>query len=303
MIETGVLFDNIHSFHNLNLVLSHVDIAPATPKTNYVDVLGGDGSLDLTEAHGEVKYGNRTHTFTFTVHPSDTKTFDEKITQVSNALNGKNFSKITLDRDSAYYWQGRCIVDEHKQDKRLKQVVVSAIVKPYKLKQNKTVVSVYLGESPTKINADGTMTVSDIVQLNYGKYLLENPVSGTLDYVDVTFSGLLAVEMGSSSTEIYIVNNGKRYNYDLWNSDLYSVVDVETESDVFYVDLTNGRKTVCPTITCTDDNTVIVFGDITLTLDARTYKILDICLIEGSNILKVSGIGGTVTFTYQEGDL
>lgn len=218
MIETGVLFDNIHSFHDLNLVLSHVEIAPATPKTNYVDIPGGDGAADLTEAHGEVKYANRTHTFTFTVHPSDTKTFDEKITQVSNTLNGKNFSKITLDRDSAYYWQGRCIVDEHKQDKKLKQIVISATVKPYKLKQNVTIFTQAL-----------------------------------------------------TAAEKTII-------------------------------LMNDRKSVVPTIECTNENTVVKFGDVSQTLAAGAFKVLDICLIEGSNELKVSG-SGTIRFTYQEGAL
>ena len=218
MIETGVLFGNIHSFHDLNLVLSSVDIAPATPKDNYIDVPGGDGSLDLTEAHGEVKYKDRTLNFTFTVHPLDEKTFDEKITQVSNALNGRRFDKITLDRDSGYYWQGRCVVDEHKQDKRLKQIVISAIVKPYKLKQNVTVHT---------------------------------------------------CPLTTEETEILLMNS---------------------------------RKSVVPTIECTDANTVVVFGDITQTLGAGTFKILDVCLTEGGNLLKVSG-SGTITFTYQEGDL
>ena len=70
MIETGILFGNIHSFYDLNLILSAVDIEPAKPKTTYVDVPGGDGSLDLTEALGEVKYYDRTHKFTLTMNPA-----------------------------------------------------------------------------------------------------------------------------------------------------------------------------------------------------------------------------------------
>lgn len=139
MIETGVHFDNIHSFIDLNLILSKVEISPATPKTTYVDIPGGDGSLDLTEALGEVKYNTRDIKFTFTVHPQDRMTFDEKCTQVSNALNGKMCENITLDRDAEYYWQGRCTVNSYAQNKRLKQIVVSATVSPYKLKQNVTV--------------------------------------------------------------------------------------------------------------------------------------------------------------------
>ena len=56
MISKGISFDNIHSFYDLNLILSGVEITPAKPKTNYVDIVGGDGSIDMTEAHGDVKF-------------------------------------------------------------------------------------------------------------------------------------------------------------------------------------------------------------------------------------------------------
>lgn len=217
MIETGVLFGNIHSFHDLNLILAPFTPAPATPKTKYIDIDGADEPIDLTEAHGKLNYNTRDFKFTFTIHPSETMTFDEKVTQISNALNGKRCN-ITLDRDPEYYWQGRCTVSSYKQDKRIGQVVVNAKVNPYKLKQNPTVCSFAL----------------------------------TADEQTVT--------------------------------------------------LHNGRKSVVPTIECTDDNTVVIFGDITETLSAGTHKILDICFHEGRNVLKISGTG-TITITYQEGEL
>ena len=217
MIETGVKFGNIHSFYDLNLILAPFTPTPATPKTSYIDIQGGDGSLDLTEAHGETKYKDRDFSFTFTVNPSETMTFDEKVTQVSNALNGKRF-EIVLERDAAYYWQGRCIVNNYAQDKNLKQIVVKATVQPYKLKRNATVVPVALTGGEQIIN------------------------------------------------------------------------------------LKNGRKSVVPTIECTNDNTVVVFKDGTYTLNAGTHKILDVQLVEGSNVLKVTG-EGMITFNYQEGEL
>ena len=67
----GIQFNDIHSYYDLNLILSVVNIPPAQPKTNYVDLPGGEGSLDLTEALGEVKYNDRDCTFTFTMNPTD----------------------------------------------------------------------------------------------------------------------------------------------------------------------------------------------------------------------------------------
>ena len=68
------------------------------------------------------------------------------------------------------------------------------------------------------------------------------------------------------------------------------------------VTLTNDRKSVCPMITCTNDNTMVEFNGNTFTLNAGTHKVLNIMLLQGENVLKVSG-SGTITFTYQEGAL
>ena len=150
MKNKGVYFDNIHSYKDLNLILSPFTPTPAQPKTNYIEIPFGEGSLDLTEAHGEVKFNDREFVFTFTVNPSDEMTFDEKLTQVSNALNGRR-CRITLDRDSDFYWDGRCIVDQYLQNKRIKQIVIRAIVKPYKMKQEETIVVVDLSSTEKKI--------------------------------------------------------------------------------------------------------------------------------------------------------
>lgn len=216
MIETGVHFDDIHSFHDLNLILSAVKISPAKPKTNYIDIPGGDGSKDLTEAHGEVKYSDRDITFTFTVFPKDEMTFEERQTAVSNVLNGKR-CRITLDKDPYFYYQGRVTVDEYLQDRNLKQFTIKAVVRPYKWKQHETVAAF-----------DLTSAVQTVI-------------------------------------------------------------------------LHNSKKSVVPTIICTG-STRIVFGDTIHTLGEGTFKVLDICLVEGINTLQLSG-SGTVTFTYQEGDL
>jgi len=138
MIETGVYFGDVHSSLDLDLILSEVNIPPAEPKTNYIDVPGRDGSLDLTETHGLVKYKDRDCKFVFTVSPEDILTFEERKTHVSNTLNGRK-CKIILDKDPNYYYQGRLTVDEYLQDRNLLKIVVTARIAPYKLKQKITI--------------------------------------------------------------------------------------------------------------------------------------------------------------------
>lgn len=216
----GVYFGDIHSYNNLNLILSAVDIPPAKPKTNYVDIPGTDGSVDLTEANGEVKFYDRDCKFTFTMNPSGNLSdaaWEEKKTEVSNALNGRVF-KITLEKDSDFYYLGRCTVNGFLSNKRLRQIVVNAKVQPYKFMQTETVAEFELSEEEQTIN------------------------------------------------------------------------------------IVNSRKSVCPTIECTGDNTKITFGAVSLAVNAGTHKFLDIIFTEGVNTLKLSGTG-TITFKFQEGAL
>lgn len=139
MSMQGVKFNDIHSYYDLNLILSQCSISPAIPKTNYIEIPGADGSIDLTEALGEVKYNDRTGTLVFTVLPSDD--FEEKKSEISNLLNGVYFEKITLDKDPDFYYQGRCSINDWKCDKRIGKITVDLKLQPWKLKQETTVVT------------------------------------------------------------------------------------------------------------------------------------------------------------------
>lgn len=152
----GIYFDDIHSFKDLNLVLSKAVIPPATVKTKYIDIPGGDGSADLTEALGAIKYKDRECSFTFTVFPYED--FEQKKTYISNLLNGKR-CKITIDKDPEYYWVGRCKVNSYASDKNLHTLVVGATVSPYKLKTTETTVIIPAGESVARELTNGRKSV------------------------------------------------------------------------------------------------------------------------------------------------
>ena len=220
MIEKGVLFNKIHSFYDLDLILSAAQISAAAPKETYVDIPGADVSLDFTEALGEVKYNDRTINLVFAMNPNGNLSADAwewKKTEVCNALNGLA-CRITFDTDREYYWSGRCKVDDHASNKKVRMFSVTARVRPYKLKQAETSVSFTL--------ASTAQTVS----------------------------------------------------------------------------VMNGRKSVCPTITCSKANAKVVFNGATYTLSEGSHQYIDIRLVEGENKFTISG-SGTIAFTYQEGDL
>lgn len=132
----GTDFGGIHSHRDLNLIQQKVEVQPAEPKLNLVDVPGADGSKDLsTQPAGRVVYEDRTITWTFALYPGEK--WDAKHRQVSNALNGRE-CRITLGTDPDYYFQGRVAVKKYNIDRTLRQITVEAICRPWILKRMQT---------------------------------------------------------------------------------------------------------------------------------------------------------------------
>ena len=82
---------------------------------------------------------------------------------------------------------------------------------------------------------------------------------------------------------------------------LTKTVVTRTVSGAADITLTNGKKRAVPEITATAAMT-FVFGDGSWAKAAGTFVIPELELMEGSNRVTVTGTG-TVTFTWQEGDL
>lgn len=81
-----------------------------------------------------------------------------------------------------------------------------------------------------------------------------------------------------------------------------SVRTVAVSGGLVDVVLTNGGvKTLCPVITVSG-TVSITYNGVTTSLTAGSYKITDLRLTSGANVVRVSGTG-SVTFTYREADL
>ncbi len=128
----GTDFGGVHSYHDLHLVQATVEVEPAEPRLNFIDVPGADGAKDFSESPaGRVVFNTRQITWVFKLYPGDH--WATKYRQVSNALNGRA-CHITLDDDPDYYYVGRLAVDKHTADGILHTITVVATCQPYKLK-------------------------------------------------------------------------------------------------------------------------------------------------------------------------
>lgn len=176
MISRGITFNNFHSYRDLGLVLTDVDIPPAVPKTSYIDIPGKDEPLDTTESLGEVKYNPRDCKFTFVVRSNNEMTFEDKKTQVSNLLNGA-ICKIVLDADDRFYYYGRTSVNSYLKRGNLEQIVIGAKVQPYKLMLEETIISANIETEANIICANSRKSIVPTITTDADFILKFNDIS------------------------------------------------------------------------------------------------------------------------------
>lgn len=145
----GVRFGSYHSYDDFSMILTQKTIGTPSPKTETVDIPGGDGVLDLTDFFGDVKYNNRELSFEFsTIVPQSE--FMTLFSEVQNALHGQKM-QIILDDDSEHYYIGRITVSEWKAEKSIGKLTIDCDCEPYKYKMNETVVTRAVENTTTQI--------------------------------------------------------------------------------------------------------------------------------------------------------
>jgi phage-related protein len=173
----GIMFGNYHSWNDFQLILASKTIGTPSPKTETIDIPGGDGVLDLTEFFGYTKYGNRKLSFEFSsvVIPSD---FMSLFSMVQDALHGRKLP-IILDDDPGWQYTGRISVSEWKADRNIGKLTIDCDCDPYKYQIRPTVVTKAIS---------GTSTI-----------VLENSRKRVVPEVKVTSGSGLTVTFGSGS--------------------------------------------------------------------------------------------------------
>ena len=168
----GVKFGDYHSWNDFSLILSEKTIGTPPPKTEVIDIPGGDGVLDLTEFSGEVKYDNRSLEFVVSTKVPQSE-FMSLFSRVQNALHGQKM-RIVLDDDLEWFYVGRITVSEWKANKAIGRFTIDCDCEPYKTKINETVVVVDVSEETTVVLQNSkkrvvpTIDITGTVNLTYG---------------------------------------------------------------------------------------------------------------------------------------
>lgn len=105
--------------------------APPAVKTHYIDIPGGNGSLDLTESlTGYPVYENRKGSFTFRVM-NDYGYWADRYSEIMNHLHGKRMNAVLAD-DDRWFYRGRFTVDDWKSADTWSEITIGYEVEPFK---------------------------------------------------------------------------------------------------------------------------------------------------------------------------
>lgn len=135
----GIRFGSYHSFNDLRLILASKTIGTPSPKTETIDIPGGDGVLDLTEYFGDVKYENRPLSFVFSAIVPRSE-FPSLFSDVQNKLHGRKLPIID-DEDPDWVYTGRISVSEWKAEKNIGKLTIDCDCEPYKMQTRPTVIT------------------------------------------------------------------------------------------------------------------------------------------------------------------
>ena len=148
-MNESITFNGYDTRSDLGLVLvEKPDLDPPEVKTNLVEIPGGDGSVDLSEFSGDVRYGDRELKFSFLMQSRNPSDIEREKTDLLRKLHGKR-SDFTLSFDPGYTYNGRAAVTEFSNGYHGSVMEMEIIADPYK----------YGGRQIWHVNAAGGIRV------------------------------------------------------------------------------------------------------------------------------------------------
>ena len=140
-----------HTWTDWHLIPSkRPQLAPPNVKTNFVDIPGAHGKLDLSEVlTGSPRYENRSGSMEFILmnksinhdgDPNDEKYWYERYSEIMNWLHGQNANMVLMD-DPLWTWKGRFSVSGFESQNNYSTITISYDCYPYKLKFSQGAVS------------------------------------------------------------------------------------------------------------------------------------------------------------------
>ena len=178
-MERFFILDKFNTWYNWRLVLTAKDVTPPEPKTNYVDIDGMSGTLDLSESlTGEITYKDRTVSASFWTSEGSYKDREKLLRDIVSALHGKKIKIIEPD-DPDHYFYGRVKIKSRKNILPYAEFSIECTCEPWRYALNDSVRRV-------EVNSQ---SVTEIIIHNNGVKSLCPDITVT-GSVDITYNGV-----------------------------------------------------------------------------------------------------------------
>jgi phage-related protein len=136
------------------LIVAPYAIPMPEPQTNFVEIPGRDGALDLSEAFGTVRYTDRIIPLTLYARAP----FDTLISAFAADLHGRRMNLI-FDRDPTFYYDARVTLEDVERHAGYCELSLECRARPYKMEHFDTTITVLPTGSVTITLANTRMPV------------------------------------------------------------------------------------------------------------------------------------------------
>ena len=173
-MERYFILGGFNTWYDWNLILTSKDITPPEPKTNYVELDGMNGTIDLTEVlTGEVTYKDRTITASFWTDYGTRKERESLIRTIISSLHGKKI-KIVEPDDPDHYYYGRVKVKSYTNILSYATITIEAVCEPWRYTDDiKRPITVNSNETiDLVITNNGVKTICPEINLSTGSVTL-----------------------------------------------------------------------------------------------------------------------------------
>lgn len=191
-MERFFILDKFNTWYDWRLILTSKSITPPEPKTNYVEIDGMNGSLDLSESlTGEITFTDRVITATFWTDNGTRKEREKLLKDIRIALHGRKIKIIEPD-DPEHYFLGRLKITSENNIIPFAEFSIECICEPWRYAINDTVREVEATENVTSvvINNNGAKTLYPVISVKGNVMITFNNVNTTLSDGDYKISDI-----------------------------------------------------------------------------------------------------------------
>ena len=186
------------------LIVAPYVIPMPEPQTNFVEIPGRDGALDLSEAFGTVRYADRIIPLTLYARAP----FGALVSAFAADVHGRRMNVI-FDRDPTYYFDARVTVDDVERQAGYCELSLECRAKPYKLEHFETTITVLPAGSATVTLTNTRMPVVPVITTS-AEMTLTFTIGGTVYTINLSAGTRVvpSLVLMEGDTEIEITGTG-----------------------------------------------------------------------------------------------